>query len=163
VGSRITNLPGGLRAAVKTGVPEGAAALTLTISGTPGAASSAAAVIRLPASALTGGEELPVAVNPGAKFAITGTAVDIYAALNSDAAGSAAKILKNGEALHTLDPSGGGGIREYRKRHDGQDLEKQRGDLYRPGQHLHKRPGGKGAELSRVPVWKAPRDKPGVS
>ncbi|MDR2110645.1 MAG: hypothetical protein LBP32_04995, partial [Spirochaetaceae bacterium] len=32
VGSRITNLPGGLRAAVKTGVPEGAAALTLTIS-----------------------------------------------------------------------------------------------------------------------------------
>jgi hypothetical protein len=61
-------------------------------------------VIRLPASALIGGEELPVAVNPGAKFAIIGTAVDIYAALNSDAAGSAAKILKNGEVLHTLNP-----------------------------------------------------------
>jgi hypothetical protein len=59
-------------------------------------------VIRLPASALIGGEELPVAVNPGAKFAITGTAVDIYAALNSDAAGYAAKVLKNGEVLHTL-------------------------------------------------------------
>jgi hypothetical protein len=67
----ITNLPKDLSAKSKALVADGDAEVTLVITGTPTEGSSEALTVTIPAASLTGGKDLTVQDNPGAKFAIT--------------------------------------------------------------------------------------------
>ncbi len=65
------NLPAGLTATVKTATEAEATSVTVTIAGTPTAASTDAMAITIPADNLTGSKAVTVTENTNAKFAIT--------------------------------------------------------------------------------------------
>ena len=65
------NLPTGLDAKIKEAVTEGAAKVTVTISGKPTATSSAAMTITIPAEKVAGNAVVKVTDNPAAKYNIT--------------------------------------------------------------------------------------------
>ncbi|MHB9293246.1 hypothetical protein Holit_02367 [Hollandina sp. SP2] len=65
-----TNLPTGLSATAQADTPEGGQEITVTIAGTPTAASRAELRITIPGEALDSGEALTIRSNPAATFAI---------------------------------------------------------------------------------------------
>ncbi len=71
VASWFTNLPAGLTAKVATVVSAGATAATVTISGTPTAASSEAMAILIPHDVVSGSLDVAATTNTNAKFVIT--------------------------------------------------------------------------------------------
>lgn len=74
VTSWFTNLPNGLEAKVKTAVNADDTTATITISGTPMAASDAVMQIKLPAANLVSSADLTVTANANAKFNISAPA-----------------------------------------------------------------------------------------